>query len=466
MKKIRLPNNWTPRPDQMNLWRYMQSGGKRAVEVAHRRWGKDDVALHFTATAAAQKPGNYWHMLPQYNQARKVVWDAINPKTGKRRIDEAFPPEIVVKKKEQTMSVEILSNGGTSIWQLVGSDNYNAYVGSPPIGIVLSEWAISNPMAWGYISPILEENGGWALFIYTSRGNNHGRSTYEHAVNAPGWFCERLPATETPVFTEEQLSGIREEYARIYGNELGSALYEQEYLCRWEGAVFGAYYARQIVDARKDGRITRVPHMPGVEVETFWDLGVSDSMAIWFMQPVGRSYNFIDYYESSGYGLEHYAKVLRGDISGCEHMKEYVYGNHWMPHDAAIREMTNSEIAKSRKEVAEDLGIRPVCIVKRARNMDVIINVHIPATRNILYSCWFDENRCGKGLSALENFRSEYDEEKRILSGRYLHDWSSHAATAFHTFAVGYDSLCFKSEDHDAEDLLYADDGRSLVGGY
>ncbi len=68
---ITLPRNWSPRPDQRPLWDYLESGGKRAVMVAHRRWGKDEVALHFAAVAAMQRTGNYWHMLPQYGQARQ-----------------------------------------------------------------------------------------------------------------------------------------------------------------------------------------------------------------------------------------------------------------------------------------------------------------------------------------------------------------------------------------------------------
>jgi diadenosine tetraphosphatase ApaH/serine/threonine PP2A family protein phosphatase len=428
--EIDIPNNWEPRSDQMKLWSYLENGGKRAVEVAHRRWGKDDVALHFTATAAQERVGNYWHMLPKYDQARKTIWDAINPKTGKKRIDEAFPEQIRKRTNQQAMLIEFKTG---SMWQLVGSDNFNSIVGSPPIGIVLSEWAIANPMAWAYLAPILEENGGWALFIYTSRGNNHGKTTYEHALNKEGWFAEKLPATYTPVFSGEQLENIKQEYINIFGQELGIAMFNQEYLCSWEGAVLGAYLAAQISQARLDGRITNVPHRTGIEVDTFWDLGIDDSMAIWFMQPVGQSYNFIDYYKATGYGLEHYSKLLKS--------KPYIYGNHYMPHDVEQREMTNSEVAKSRREVAEDLGIKPVQTVQRARNMDTIIQVHIPACRNILAQCWFDAERCQAGISALENFRAKYDEKQKVLQNRYLHDWSSHGASAFRTFAVGWEGL-------------------------
>lgn len=438
MANIFLPNNWKPRFDQLPLWKYLNNGGTRAVEVAHRRWGKDDIALHYSAKASHKRIGNYWHMLPQYNQARKVVWNAVNPRTGKRRIDEAFPPQIRKSTNKQEMLIELQCG---SIWQLVGSDNYNSYVGSPPLGIVLSEWAISNPMSWAFLAPILEENGGWALFIYTSRGNNHGRMTYEMALKDPDWFCQKLSADQTPVFNPKQLIRIRNEYVSIYGEELGTALYEQEYLCSFEGAVFGAYLAKQLREARQQGRLGEFPHIRNIEVDTFWDLGVDDSMSIWFMQPVGNKYYFIDYYESSGFGLEHYAKALFGELPGHEHRKKYKYGNHYMPHDAEIREMTSGEIARSRKQVSEDLGMKPVLVIPRARNMDLIIQVHIPAMRNILGNCYFDQSMCFQGISALENYRSEYDEEKKIFSNRPFHDWSCHAADAFRTFAVGYKAI-------------------------
>jgi len=437
--EIILPNNWNPRPDQMPLWTYLENGGLRACEIAHRRWGKDDIALHYTATAAMQRIGNYWHMLPQFNQCRKAIWEAVNPRTGKRRIDEAFPKEIRTSTRETDMYIGL--KGGSS-WQLVGSDNYNALVGSPPIGIVYSEFALSNPQSWAYLSPILEENNGWAIFITTSRGNNHAKKMIDFARVEPGWYGMIHTANDTPVFTQAKLASIQREMVSTFGEEMGEALYQQEYMCSFEGAVMGSYFAKAMARARKEKRITNVPYQPGMEVDTYWDLGVDDSMTIWFIQAIGKSYHCIDYYENSGYGLEHYAKELKS--------KNYVYGNHHMPHDSEAREMTNSEIAKSRKQVAEDLGIKPVLVVPRAKNMDIIIQVHIPAVRNILSQCWFDERKCAMGISALESYRAKYDEEKKKLDNHPLHDWSSHGSSAFITFAVSHHPLITKKEEDES----------------
>ena len=325
-----------------------------------------------------------------------------------------------------------------SSWQVVGSDNFNALVGAPPIGIVFSEYALSNPLCWAYLSPILEENGGWAAFISTSRGNNHFKQIVDFAAVTPGWFSEILPATKTPVFTAKRLEEIRQELIGTFGEEIGEAMFNQEYLCSFQGAVMGAYFAKQMALARKEGRIGSVPHQPGIEVDTFWDLGVDDSMTLWFIQHVGNKHHVIDYYENSGYGLEHYAKII--------HEKPYEYGNHYMPHDANAREMTNTEIAQSRKEIGEGLGIKPIIVAKRARNIDIIINFQIPAVRNVLQSCRFDESKCAQGINALENYKAEYDEEKKKLSNRPLHDWSSHGSSAFIVFAIGFNGFNYKDD--------------------
>lgn len=430
---IRLPYNWTPRPDQIPLWTYMQNGGRRAVEIAHRRWGKDEVALRWASVAAHMRVGNYWHMLPQYSQARKAVWEAINPKTGKYRIDESFPMEIRASTRNTDMVIQFKSGAQ---WQLVGSDNFNSVVGSPPIGVVFSEWALADPLAWAYIQPILEENGGWALFITSSRGNNHAIRTYNAGRQNPDWFAEMLRADQTNVFTPEQLANIKKEMVAQFGDETGLAIFNQEYMCSLEGAVAGAYYAKQMEEAWASGRVGNVPHNPGQEVFTAWDLGVNDQMAIWFFQPSGRSFNIIDYYENSGYGLEHYAKIMRE-----EHRKKYLYGGHYMPHDIENREMTSGTIAKSRREVAEELGISPITTVQRAKNIDTVIQVHIPAVRNLLPLCWFDKEKCAKGIACLEGYQTEYDEKKKTLGLRPLHNWCSNGADAFRTLAVGYEEI-------------------------
>ena len=421
----------------------IKTPGARAVEVAHRRWGKDDVALHFTACASHLRVGNYWHMLPKYEQCRKAIWDAINPRTGKKRIDEAFPESIRRKTNQQEMKIEF--NCG-SIWQLVGSDNYNSYVGSPPIGVVFSEWALANPLAWSLgIRPIIEENGGWVLWIYTPRGDNHGKSIIEFAETEKDWFAQRIDASQTNVFTKDQMERIlREMIAEIKDEDEARSIWMQEYFCSFDGAVRGSYYSKQMAAAEEEGRIARVPWQPAIEVDTYWDLGVDDSMAIWFIQHVGKAHHVIDYYENTGMGMGHYAGILKD--------KKYNYAEHVMPHDAEARELTAGELAKSPRELAEDAGLRPITVVPRAQNMELIIKSHIPAVRNILPSCWFDREKCAIGISALKSYHAEYDEDRKKPGNRPEHDWASHGADAFRTFAVGYAPP--KPKDESVTDMM------------
>jgi hypothetical protein len=191
----------------------------------------------------------------------------------------------------------------------------------------------------------------------------------------------------------------------------------------WDDAdIKGAYYAELIHRARAENRIGRVPYAPQIPVETFWDLGMDDSMAIWFAQRVVREIRVVDYYENSGEGLVHYAKVLKD--------KPYAYGAVHFPHDGEVRELGTG---KSRKEVAISLGLKPVLIGKKLDPAD-----RIEAVRNILPQCYFDEAACEKGIDALEHYRKEWDERNQVFKAKPVHDWSSHAADGFGELALGF----------------------------
>lgn len=133
-------------------------------------------------------------MLPEFAQGRKAIWSSVNIHTGKRRIDEAFPPALRENTNEQEMFIR-LKNGST--WQVVGSDRYNSLVGAGVGGVVFSEWALANPSAWGYIRPMVQENNGWALFITTPRGKNHAYTMFQHAERSADWFAERATINDT-----------------------------------------------------------------------------------------------------------------------------------------------------------------------------------------------------------------------------------------------------------------------------
>ena len=416
--KIKLPNNWNPRADQVKLFNSIKPGG-RSIEIAHRRWGKDDIALHATACQAMQRPGNYWHFLPEYSQARKAIWDAINPRTGLRRIDEAFPKEIREGVRSQEMSIK-LKNG--SQWQLIGSDNYNSLVGSPPIGVIFSEYAIADPRAWNYIRPIIAENNGYAAFISTPRGKNHLYNLYNFALADNDWFAEITTVKDSGVFTPQQLEQERLELISELGPEEGEAFFRQEYYCSIEGAICGSYYGAILDLAEQDGRICNVPYDPALPVITAWDLGIGDATGIWFIQDNKTELRVIDYYETSGEGFGYYAKYLNS--------KPYVYGEHIMPHDIRVRELGTG---KSRYETAQALGIKPLTICP-----SLPVDDGINAVRSILSRCYFDKKKTQQGMDALRSYHKEYDDKRKEYKNKPYHDWTSHGADAFRMFAVGY----------------------------
>ncbi len=417
-------HGWKPRSYQEPLWDYLKGGGKRACAVWHRRSGKDEVSLHHTACSLLERPGSVWHMLPQANQARKAIWDAVNPHTGRRRIDDAFPQQIRALTRENEMFIRLV-NGST--WQVVGSDHFDHLVGSPPTGLVFSEYALSNPQAWAMLRPIIAENDGWALFISTPRGNNHFRTLYEAAAADPAWFAQRLPATDTDVFTPDTLEAERRGYIADFGPVDGDSRFRQEYLVDFDVALSGSYYGPQLQELADAGRITDVPHNRGTKVETAWDLGYSDQTAIWFLQrePLGQV-RVIDYYEAASQPLEHYAQVLqqRALEDG------YVYGRHLWPHDGSHRTLASK--GKTLASMFHDLGFK----VEVQPQSDLLAG--IAAVRRFLPQCWFDATRCRQGIETLRNYRRDYDEKRAVFKPTPLHDWASHGADALRTAAVAW----------------------------
>ncbi len=395
----------------MRLWSYLEGGGKRAAAVWHRRAGKDSVALNWTATAAHQRVGTYWHMLPTQTQGRKTIWDGID-RHGRRMIDQAFPDLIRTNYRKDEMKIELKCG---SIWQVVGSDNYNNLIGSNPVGVVFSEYSVADPAAWDYIRPILAENGGWAVFIYTARGRNHGAHLYEMARDNPGWFAEILTVNDTGVIGPEIIQEERD-------SGMSEDMIQQEYFCSFAAAISGSYYGKQMGDAEKDGRICEVPYEPNIRVETWWDLGIRDSMAIWFVQRVNREIRVIDYYEMSGEGLPHFAKILQN--------KDYVYSRHIAPHDIEVRELGTG---KSRRETAANLGIK----FQIAPNLPV--DDGIDAVRAMLPRCWFDKKKTARLVEALKQYRKEWDDKLKTFKPSPLHDWASHPADAGRYGAVAGD---------------------------
>lgn len=425
MPTIELPNGWRPRDYQRPLWDYLERGGKRAVAAWHRRAGKDDVLLHRTAVAAFERPASYWHCLPEYAQARKAIWTAVNPATGKRRIDEAFPPELCESTNEQEM-FKRFKNGST--WQLVGSDRYNSLVGAGVAGVTFSEFALANPSAWGYIRPMLEENNGWAAFISTPRGRNHFKSLLDMASGNHAWFAETLSIYDTGALDAEQIKESLAEYVALYGEDMGRAQFEQEYEVSFNAAILGAFYAREMVAVRREGRIAEIEPDLTRPVHRAWDIGVKDDTSIWWFQVVGTQVFILDCYSQSGVGVDHFAKIIE------QRSKQHGWldGVDFVPHDAKVKEWGTG---RTRVETMQGFGLHPQ-VIPLAGKLD-----GINAARKTLARAVFHPRCEDQGINALEQYRREWDDDKKAFKASEVHDWSSHLADAFRYLSMAWRAI-------------------------
>ena len=421
---IEIPNNWTPRPYQRGMWNYLERGGKRALACWHRRAGKDAVLLNWAAVSAMERPASYWHCLPEFAQCRKAIWTGVDPMTGIRLIDQAFPPEIRENTNDQEMFIRF-KNGST--WQMVGSDRYNNLVGAGVAGVCFSEFALANPSAWGYIRPMVEANNGWAAFISTPRGRNHFKDLFEMAQKRPAWFAEKLSVHDTGALTPEQISEARAEYVALYGEDAGNAQFEQEYEVSFNAAILGAFYAREMVAVRAEGRVDPTLEAIDAPVHRAWDIGVRDDTTIWFFQVVGGQLYVLDCYSGSGAGVDHYAEVIASRTA--EH--GWKAGVDFVPHDAKVKEWGTG---RTRVETMQSLGLKPQ-VVPNAGLMD-----GINALRVTLPRCVFHD-RCEPGLAALEQYQREWDDAKKAFNAAPLHNWCSHYADAARYMALAWREL-------------------------
>lgn len=419
MARVRLPNNWTPRSYQLPAWEYLENGGKHAELVWHRRSGKDELGLHRTAVASFERVAGYWYMLPKYNQARKAIWDAVNPHTGKKRIDEAFPHEIRKAINNQEMKITFLND---SVFQVVGSDNPDSLVGSPPAGIVYSEWALSNPDVRAYLRPIIMENGGWQIFNTTPRGRNHALRTLEAAKKDPKAFAQVLDAHQTGVFTEQQLADELRNYIQDFGEDYGQSKFEQEYLCSFDAANIGAILARSIVEAERSGRVG--PHITydpdGAKIEISADIGRRDTSTWWFWQPRYRGYHIFDY--DGGFGLDAEEWCERLAVKLAEYGKDAL-GKIWLPHDAKAKTFAAKHSAV--EVFINFFGADKVGITPDSKKQD-----RVNAGRTVIRDVGFSD-KCEKGLEGLRAWAYKWDDEKRMFSSDPDHDWASHDGDGF-----------------------------------
>jgi hypothetical protein len=377
-----------------------------ACLVAHRRCGKTVAAINDLirdALTIQRDNVRVAYISPTYRQSKAVAWDYC------KEFTRSIPG---IKVNESELRIDF-PNGARI--RLFGAETADSMRGLYFDSVVLDEPADFPMNAWStVIRPAIADRQGKATFIGTPKGRNSFFEIWDAARDDPSWYSAMHKASETKLLPQEELDAAIK--------TMGEDRYEQEFECSFEAAIAGAYYGTEMKRATADNRITTVPHDRALGVVTAWDLGVGDSTAIWFAQFVGAEVRLIDYYESSGVGLDHYAGVLQE--------KKYLYESHILPHDVQVKELGTG---KSRLETLDNLGIRPVEIAPKLN-----VDDGIQAVRSMLDRCWFDESNCNRGIEALRQYQRDFDEKGRTWRGRPRHDWTSHGADAMRYLAVGY----------------------------
>lgn len=245
------------------------------------------------------------------------------------------------------------------------------------------------------------------------------------------WKTALYKASETGVLDQDEIDEMKE--------DLSPDEVAQELECDFNAAVLGSYYGYLIVKIRDDDRIGKVPYNPKYPVDTYWDIGIGDKCTIWFRQRINAStYHYIDYYETNGKGIEHFAKMLDAkaktlgtmtEVEGGESIKGrgYKFGRHIWPHDGAAKEFGTGV---TRQETARQLGLIVEIQPRQA------IDDRISATRIRLQVSWFDKELCEVGLECLYNYQKVWDDKLMMFKNTPKHDWASHGADSF-----GYSAL-------------------------
>lgn len=390
---------YDPRPLQREIHEREQRFG---LLVCHRRFGKTVAAVNDLirgAVTCTHRAPRFAYLAPLYRQAKQVAWDYVRhytrPIPGMRYWDSELRADF--------------PNGARI--SLYGSDNPDALRGIYLDGVVLDEYAQMPPTLWGeVILPTLADRQGWALFIGTPKGHNAFWTLYEEHRQDAEWYVRVLKASETGYVSEEELA--------LQRKQMSPEQYEQEYECSWTAAIKGAYYGKLMEEAESAGRIREIEADRGVAVETWWDLGIGDPTAIWFVQR-GPEVRVLDYYESSGQPLSHYVQVLRDKREA----HGWVYGDCVVPHDMRQRSLSTGE---TRLDTLRSLGVDRISVIDIHKRED-----GIEAVRRLIPQCWFHGVRCRNGLDALRLYRAQYDERVGTLKNVPVPDWTSHAADAF-----------------------------------
>lgn len=406
---------YTPRPLQEILHTKLR---RFNVIVCHRRFGKTVFAVNEMLDQAlrnTRKYPQYAYVAPTYGQAEKIAWGMLKNYT-------AQIPGVEYNEAKLRCVIPRPWLGDHITIYLLGAENPDSIRGMYFDGVILDEFAEMDPRVWGQVvRPALADRKGWAIFIGTPKGQNHFYDAYRTALqNAHlGWFSIVYKASQTGVLPQEEIDAMRA--------EMTEDEFEQEMECSFTAAITGAYWGKAISALEEKNRFGKVPHDPNLQVDTFWDLGISDSTSVWFLQQTRMEVRVIDYLECVGDGIPDVIKKLREG-----HRSSYSYREHHWPHDGNSRDLSTGQ---ERSVTARGLGLKPLIVHQKYSVGD-----SIDAGRRLLARCWFDVEACtqylkgdkgSRGIESLKNYQKKWDSKNKVYQDNPLHNWASHGADAW-----------------------------------
>lgn len=427
---------YVPRP---SFTPYHERTQRYSVIIAHRRAGKsygllNDMLVRALTPAADGLRQQFAIMAPTQSQARSIAWAYIKEQTA------CFASCPGYKALEQHLTVTLpnpqnINEPGSTI-MLVGAENAERLRGLFLNGCIIDEAAdIPDFVVTQIIRPALADRRGWLTISGTVKSiDDYLWRTYELALKAPGvWFSMNLKASESGILPADELEDLRR------------SMTEEQYQIEFENNVQAAVTGRILLPYLKSENIMRVPYDPaGGAPFSAWDLGISDAMAVWVGQQVGREVHILDYTEETGCGLDHFVDWLRKRTYSAR------FGAHLLPHDTKVRELGNG--GKTRLQSLREMGMRNIKIVPKLPK-----DQQIDAGRLLLPKCYFNEETTEVGRRALRNYSFSFDPARKVFSRQPLHDQYSNGADAFLNMSVGLRKAVGSGMDDD--------DGGGMVVG-
>ena len=418
---ITLPHKFTWRVYQLKPWdAFFKEGKRHLLLVWHRRAGKTKLAVNIIIAAAHQRVGDYYYLFPSRGQAKRVLWEGRGD-DGKRFVDH-FPPHLIAKVNNSELSITF-KNG--SKFRLLGTtlNSFEKLRGGNPLGILYDEFAEQDPQVRETMLPVLGRNKGWEVFIGTPRGHNHFYDLYESAKDLDTWFVQHLTIDDTkdengqPLYSQKEIQKLQQ-------SGWSADYIDQELYCSFDASQKGAYFAEYMKAALEQNRIRDFLIDPRLPVYTYWDLGISDSTCIWFVQfsPTKDQMDeirCISYYENADKGLNFYINVL----NEFRTKHDITYGGHYLPHDGAYRQQGS---AKSVVDIGKEMGVRFIAQKRVARKQDAIEHA-----RGVLPKVVFNKEECQRGLDCLRGYHKKFNSKLGRYEDKPVHDWTSHGADAF-----------------------------------